>query len=553
MKHAFSWFTCTLIFGLALFAFAAFGGSIPDELQHRGEIYLYFSADQVLVIDDWTGISPDRVHQDILWVYANKKGYETLLAQDIHFNIIPFTHLKSGESYTHYPGYDAYVGRMYAWADSFPELCRIIKVGESVQGRDILFARITAPGNADNAEKGIPAFMYSSTMHGNELSGYVMMLKLIDYLLDEYGTDEQVTWLLDSTDIWINPLANPDGTYFGGNHSVAEATRFNANHIDLNRNFPDVDGTGEPDGNSLQDENQAMITLFESHPFVLSANLHDGAEVLNYPWDRWQEKHPDDSWFVDICRRYADSARARSGGAYLSGFDHGITNGWAWYSVRGSRQDYVNYYQHAREVTFELSQHKIPDSLTLDSLWHLNRPSMLQYMAETHRGIKGRVVDAKTGEPLQAKVAISGHDKHNSQVYSDAQSGWFYRPLLQGTYELKISAAAYEDTLVTITMSRPLQRCIISLRPQHVSPPSFSFRLYPNPAQQSFTISIDYPEEGALLRIVDLQGIVRWQTNVSKASQYQKTISALSAPGLYVVQYLGTAEKKSGLMILLGN
>ena len=53
------------------------------------------------------------------------------------------------------------------------------------------------------------------------------------------GSDPQVTRLLDSTVVWINPLANPDGTYHGGNNSVNGAWRYNANSVDLNRNFAD--------------------------------------------------------------------------------------------------------------------------------------------------------------------------------------------------------------------------------------------------------------------------------------------------------------------------
>jgi murein tripeptide amidase MpaA len=43
---------------------------------------------------------------------------------------------------------------------------------------------------------------------------------------------------VNSAELWINPNANPDGTYYGGNSTVASARRYNNNGYDLNRNFP---------------------------------------------------------------------------------------------------------------------------------------------------------------------------------------------------------------------------------------------------------------------------------------------------------------------------
>ena len=70
-------------------------------------------------------------------------------------------------------------------------------------------------------------------MHGDELTGYVLMLRFIDDILNKYNVDSRITNLVNEIDIWINPLANPDGAYAGGNNNVWGATRSNANFIDL--------------------------------------------------------------------------------------------------------------------------------------------------------------------------------------------------------------------------------------------------------------------------------------------------------------------------------
>ena len=49
-----------------------------------------------------------------------------------------------------------------------------------------------------------PSFLYTSSMHGNELTGYVLMLRLIDEMLNGYGNNMEFTDLINSVDIWIN-------------------------------------------------------------------------------------------------------------------------------------------------------------------------------------------------------------------------------------------------------------------------------------------------------------------------------------------------------------
>ena len=64
--------------------------------------------------------------------------------------------------------------------------------------------------------------------------------------------------------------------------------RSNANGVDLNRNFPTWDHLGQTRSELLspvQPETRALIRLILDQPFVLSANLHDGAIVANYPYD----------------------------------------------------------------------------------------------------------------------------------------------------------------------------------------------------------------------------------------------------------------------------
>lgn len=277
-----------------------------------------------------------------------------------------------------YPTYDTYVAMMNRWVEQYPSLCRLDTIGTSVNGRLIL-CMVIRGGNAGNN----PEFFYSSTMHGDEVTGYAMMLHLIDTLLGGYGSNQQYTDLINSVDIYINPLSNPDGTYFLGDNTVSGSIRYNANFVDLNRNYPDPFGT-EP-LNPEQPENTAMIAYLTNHNFRLSANLHGGSEVMNYPWDSFtssQRPHPNSEWWIEVCKRFVDTCRMYSNDCFTDVRSEGYIAGGDWYVIPNGRQDYVNYYHDCREMTMELSHSKTLHSDKLPSYWSFLQNSLVNYIAE---------------------------------------------------------------------------------------------------------------------------------------------------------------------------
>ena len=173
-----------------------------------------------------------------------------------------------------YPTYDEYVNYMNTFQEDYPELCKVVEFGTSVQDRKLLAAKISDNINEEEKE---PGFFYLSTIHGNEVVGYMLMLHLINYLLSNYEKDTLVTTLVNAVEIWINPLGNPDGTYRGGNSNIQGAVRYNANNADLKRNFPRLPGAGT--SQDPEKETEAIMGLAETHHFVMSADLHAGTEA----------------------------------------------------------------------------------------------------------------------------------------------------------------------------------------------------------------------------------------------------------------------------------
>lgn len=400
-------------------------------------------------------VSIDNVQGRTVFAYANDRERLALERLGYAYDVLPHpgslsdppmsNTVENLREWDSYPTYDAYVDMMYQFAMDYPNLCQTQSIGQSIMGRELLVVKITDNVNQDEAE---PEFFYTSSMHGDELTGYVLMLRLIDYLLSTYGSDTEVTNLVDNIEIWINPLSNPDGTYRKDDSTVNGAWRYNSNEVDLNRNFPDPQDGPHPDGNDWQPENIAMMDFAEARNFSMSANFHGGVEVVNYPWDTWPDLHADNNWYQDISHTYADAAQRNSPDDYMDGFDDGTTNGYDWYEVNGGRQDYMNYFHHCREVTIEISNVKLIPPDQLPAHWDYNRESFLLYMAEVLYGIRG-VVTNSAGDPLPAKVTVLNHDVDNSEVVADPVTGNYHRMIEPGTYDLVFSLDGYVPQTVT--------------------------------------------------------------------------------------------------------
>jgi len=453
-----------ILFLFVIITSIAFSQKIDENyFKENPEAYFRFSVSAREELKSLTRIiSIDNVKGNIVYAYANEQEftefeklnypYTILTRPSKQYDFEMSDNIEGITDWNVYPTYDAYIAMMYQFQTNYPNLCRIVDGGNTVQGRKILFAVISDNVNQHEAE---PQFMYTSSMHGDELTGYVLTLRLIDSLLTTYGTNSRITNLVNNVEIWINPLANPDGTFYGGNNTVNGATRYNYNGYDLNRNFPDPVYGIDP---SQQIEVTRFRAIAEANNFALVANFHGGTEVINYPWDTWTNAypdyrhHPDELWYQYISHLYADTCQANAPSTYMNGYDDGITNGGDWYVINGGRQDFTNYYRWGREVTMEISDTKLIPASQLPAHWNYNRKSLIRYMENVLHGVIGLVSDS-IGNPIVAKVTVINHDADNSEVYSDA-TGFYLRMLSPGTYSFKFEAQDfYPKTVNNIVVS----------------------------------------------------------------------------------------------------
>ena len=442
-------------FLLVLIPFISLSQNIDSLFSEKGEIYFLFkykNKNQLNKISHIISID-HKTNKELAFAYANKKEFNEFLKLEIDYTIIKKETVLSKytrkNSWSYYPTYQEYISMMNAFSDSFPNICKTHHLGTLNSGREIIIVQIS---NNVGQKENEPSFLYTSSMHGDELAGYILSLRLIDYILRGYNNIPRITNLVNNIDIWINPLANPDGTYFGGDQDVWSATRYNSNWVDLNRNYPDPEDGPHPDGNAYQEETNIFLGLSDTVNFSLSANMHGGAEVCNYPWDTWSTLTSDNDWWQYVTKQYADSCQLNSNNGYFNDLNNGITNGWDWYELNGGRQDYMNYFRYCREFTLELSNNKTPNPNDLPALWDANYPSLINYLEQSLFGLRGIITDSVTGMPIKAKVEILYHDLDSSHVYSNMPIGNYHRYLFQGNYDIRFSKSGYHSKTINVSV-----------------------------------------------------------------------------------------------------
>jgi hypothetical protein len=507
--------------------------SIENTLKSKGEIYFMFHVFDRYSLNQLSNvISIDKaVNNGIgfdVYAYANSKELNGFLNYNYKFALLTSPgDLTEGVKTSNdlkeitgqwdvYPTYDAYVALMNQFAATYPDICRIVDAGTTVQGRHILFAVIS---DSVNHKKARPQFMYTSSIHGDETAGYMFMLRLIDTLCESYNTVPAFNYLLKNVEIWINPLANPDGTYHGGNNTVNGAVRYNYNGYDLNRNFPDF----SYNVTNRQQETIVMMNLAKANRFVMSVNFHGGAQVYNYPWDCVYPYHPDDDWYIHEGKRYVDTVHSVNS-SYMTdlyGYPNypGVTNGAAWYTITGGRQDYHTFFLGDREVTIELSNIKLLPQASLTTYFYYNYKSLVNYVKECTYGIRGIITDSVTGNPVKAKIKVVGKEYMNDStgVFSDSTTGLYVRLIATGNYTLNIKAdgyypktisnvrAAYDSTTILNIKMNPIAT---SITPIENAPSTYRLNQnYPNPFNPETMISFSIPaNEKVNITLFDITG-----------------------------------------------
>ncbi|MFE5672082.1 M14 family zinc carboxypeptidase [Agromyces sp. NPDC056523] len=246
---------------------------------------------------------------------------------------------------------------LYRLARENPQLVKLVVLGETYQGREIIALKLTqgARGIADGTRPGV---LHSSTQHAREWISTEVNRRLMNWYIDEWrANNKEIKDLLKNNELWFVIVANPDGYQYTfdaerlwrknlrDNDGDEQITR--ADGVDPNRNFPEHFGYDE-EGSSSQPnsdtyrgpspasepETQAMISLFDRADFSFQINWHSFGQWLLYA-EGWQTGTPtaDDPIYYALSGNLDDPA--------IPDFEPGLSSD-VLYVTNGETTDYAH-------------------------------------------------------------------------------------------------------------------------------------------------------------------------------------------------------------------
>ena len=208
---------------------------------------------------------------------------------------------------------------------SYPQLItQKYQIGETIEGRPIYAVKIS---DNPNIEEDEPKVLYNALTHAREPAGMMTVMYYMFYLLENYGTDPEVTYLVDNREIYFIPVVNPDGYEYNhltnpdGGGMWRKNKRDNNNSglfetsqdgVDLNRNFGyewgyDNDGSSPDPGDATyrgsaafsEPETQTIRDFCNSKNIKTALNYHTYSNLLLYSWGYIDDPTPDDNIFAE--------------------------------------------------------------------------------------------------------------------------------------------------------------------------------------------------------------------------------------------------------------
>ncbi len=313
------------------------------------------------------------------------------------------------------------VDQLEGLATGHPATVELVDIGTSVLGKPIVGLRI---GRSSRPERRVRIL---GAHHGDETSSAELALQAANQL----ATDPGLSHLLDDTEFWVVPHINPDG--------VEMLSRYNANAVDLNRNYgfewsassfrPGSKPFSEP-------ETQAVRALGSWIDFGLGLSMHSGAANLGWVWNYTTEHSGDESLLSDIADAYAEECTT-------DGF--WTTNGAEWYVTNGDTTDWAYGRHGTLDYTLEVSVNKHPGPVEMASVLNQHLfavPAIFDWPWWT----SGWVTDAENGLPVPARVTLD----ENGQGLTTGPDGHFSRPVAEHEAVLTISSPGYQTEVVTV-------------------------------------------------------------------------------------------------------
>jgi carboxypeptidase T len=246
-----------------------------------------------------------------------------------------------------------------------PGICEVVDLGQSLEGRDIRGLRIANDAFGDAACK--PSVLYNACQHAREWISPMVAMYTAEQFLAGYGSDQDLTDLIDRTEILIVPVVNPDGyLYSWTNNRYWRKNRRNngggSRGVDLNRNWGYEWGhnngsSGDPDSQVYrgpapfsEPEIRRLRDWSNSRPrLAAQVDLHSYGQYILWPWGYTSQPPPYNQAISSLGNELKQIVKSVHNRTYDQGQAYTLL-----YPVSGSALDWFLGGVDAVNYTFEL-------------------------------------------------------------------------------------------------------------------------------------------------------------------------------------------------------
>ncbi len=408
-----------------------------------------------------------------------------------------------------------------------PDILHQMTVGFT-QWRGFPIYGVKISGNVA-VEEDEPAVLYNSVIHAREPLGNEVIIYLAKYLCSRYDTSATVRRWVDSLEIWLIPVLNPDGYIYMFDSAQTSPwwrknQRDNNNNgrfdydydgVDLNRNFnwrwthggsttPSSWTYRGPEPNS-ESETRTLCSLALARKPVFGISYHSYGEIVYYPWSFQGQHTPDDDVYTTLANRLGQLT------GYQPGRDGGTNMADDWLYARTGQLDFL---LETGTVFIEPAHRILP---ICQENFH---GDTFLFNRVFYAGVWGHVKCAVTDSPLVAEVQVLDRvDTILDPRTSDPRFGRFHRVLNPGCYAFRFSAPGYDSLIISevevtndsLTRLEPRLQPLVGIAEQ--CPPLPADRspvsAAPNPFSTATTFTLVRSRAGPLT-IYDATGRLVW-------------------------------------------
>ena len=370
-------------------------------------------------------------HAGYALLYVTPGELELVKSGGFHFEILKADLNEFSKDFwstrDQYHTYDEIIQTINTLSISYASICKKYDYGLSVEGRQLCALKISDNVNTDETEAEV---MFDGGIHGDEIGGPENLVRFAEFLCESYNVDPEITNLINSREIWLYIMINPDGR--------VNMVRHNSNGVDLNRDWGYMwNGDGASPDYYSQVETRALRNCILGNQFVVYTTYHSGTEFLAYPWSYRPDPCPDQVHIHQLAGVYS-SASGYPDLPYKQGYT-------GMYAINGSSKDAAYGVMGSIGWTMEISNDKQPPVIEIQYYYDLNEPAMIAMIEYAGYGINGTVTDASTGEPVAATIFINDY----FPCYNDPVIGDYHKYLLAGSYSVTAVANGYQSMTQT--------------------------------------------------------------------------------------------------------